>query len=112
MSVQAAVTGDVLLLKQAMLHDPLTAAICDPEQIWQMVDETLVAQASWLPQYRANGAVVAANKRLATCKRVKLLNWKGAARVRTKTVTQLRREKAMSLLAADKAAASRAKKQG
>ena len=108
MSVQAAVTGDATLLKQAVLHDPLTAAICDPEQIWQMVDEMLVAQAKWLPQYRANGAIKAAQKRLATCQRVKLLKWKGAARLKTKTVAQLRKSQESSVLAADKAAAQRA----
>jgi alpha-galactosidase len=109
MAVQAAITGDVTLLKQAVLHDPLTAAVCDPEQIWQMVDEMLVAQAQWLPQYRANGEIARAKKRLATCKRVKLLHWKGAARVKTKTVAELRKAKEASVLATDKAAAHRAK---
>ncbi|MEZ4615520.1 MAG: hypothetical protein R2867_08400 [Caldilineaceae bacterium] len=51
MAMEAAVHGDVTLLKQAMLHDPLTAAVCNPEEIWQMVDEMLVAQAEWLPTY-------------------------------------------------------------
>ena len=36
-----------------MLHDPLTAAVCNPEEIWQMTNEMLVAQARWLPQYQA-----------------------------------------------------------
>ena len=45
--------GDVTLLKQAMLHDPLAAAVCNPEEIWQMTDEMLVAQAQWLPQFAA-----------------------------------------------------------
>jgi len=49
MSVQAAVTGDVDMLKQAVLHDPLVGAVCTPEEVWQMVDEMLVAQADWLP---------------------------------------------------------------
>ena len=68
-----------------------TLEVCEPEQIWQMVDEMLVAQAEWLPQYRANGEVARAKKRLATCRRVKLLNWKGAARLKTKTVAELRK---------------------
>ena len=51
MGVEAAVKGDVLLLKQAMLHDPLVGAVCNPEEVWQMTDEMLVAQAQWLPQY-------------------------------------------------------------
>jgi len=109
MSVRAAVTGDATLLKQAVLHDPLTAAICDPEQIWQMVDEMLVAQAEWLPQYRANGSVAAAKKRLAKCKRVKLLKWRGAARLKVKSIAQLRKANEASVLSADKAAAKRAK---
>ena len=109
MAVRAAVTGDATLLKQAVLHDPLTAAVCDPEQIWQMVDEMLVAQAPWLPQYRRNGEVARAKKRLATCRRVKLLKWHGAARLETKAVAQLRKAKDTSVLTADKAAASRAK---
>lgn len=51
MAVEAAVYGDTLLLKQAMLHDPLTAAVCNPEEVWQMADDMLLAQAEWLPQY-------------------------------------------------------------
>ena len=39
--------GDVTLLKQAMLHDPLVGAVCNPEEVWQMTDELLVAQAQW-----------------------------------------------------------------
>jgi len=51
MAVEAAMHGDPTLLKQAMLHDPLVGAVCDPEEVWQMADEMLVAQAQWLPQY-------------------------------------------------------------
>ena len=51
MAVHAAVAGDVDLLKLAVLHDPLVGAVCTPEEVWQMVDEMLVAQAEWLPQY-------------------------------------------------------------
>ncbi len=107
LSVAAAVTGDVMLLKQAVLHDPLTAAVCDPEEIWQMVDEMLIAQAKWLPQYQANGSITAAKKRLKTCRRVKLRKWKGAARLKTKSVTELRRAKASNVMAANKMAPQR-----
>jgi len=31
------------------LFDPLVAAVCDPEEVWQLTDEMLVAQAQWLP---------------------------------------------------------------
>ena len=67
MAVRAAVAGDVNLLKQAVLHDPLTSAVCDTEEIWQMVDEMLVAQSRWLPQYRSE--IPAARKRLAAARR-------------------------------------------
>ena len=64
MGMEAAVSGDVTLLKQAMLHDPLVGAVCNPEEVWQMTDEMLVAQAQWLPQY--GDEVVAAQRRLDT----------------------------------------------
>lgn len=63
MAMEAAVHGDVTLLKQAMLHDPLVAAVCNPEEIWQMTDEMLVAQAEWLPNYSAE-AIDSARQRL------------------------------------------------
>lgn len=110
MAKEAAVRGDVTLLKQAVLHDPLTAAVCNPPEIWQMVDEMLVAQARWLPQYRR--AIPAARKRLANEKRLGTLKWKGAARVHVKTVAELRKhaeEIRRFAAASDKAAADRAK---
>jgi alpha-galactosidase len=67
LAVEAAVRGDVALLKQSMMMDPLTGAVCDPEAISQMTDEMLVAQAEWLPQYRK--AIPAAKQRLAEAKR-------------------------------------------
>ena len=63
MASKAAVAGDIDLLKLAVLHDPLVGAICTPEEVWQMVDEMLVAQAHWLPQYA--DAIPAAKARLA-----------------------------------------------
>jgi alpha-galactosidase len=114
MSVYAAVTGDATLLKQAVLHDPLTAAICDPEEIWQMVDEMLVAQAEWLPQYAKE--IPAARRRLADAKRRRTYRgtktWKGAARKAVQTVAQLRRggTKARQILQADKAGRRSTKK--
>ncbi len=90
MAVQAAVDGDVTLLKQAMLHDPLTAAVCDPEEIWQMADEMLVAQAKWLPQYRDE--IAAAKKRLAKGKRLGTSRSKGAARLKVRTPAELKRK--------------------
>ncbi len=68
MGVAAAITGDVLLLKQAMLLDPLVGAVCNPPEVWQLVDELLVAQAKWLPQYAP--ALAAAKRRLKTEPRI------------------------------------------
>lgn len=52
LSVEAAISGSVDLLKQAMMLDALTGALCDPDQIWEMTDAMLVAQQAWLPQYQ------------------------------------------------------------
>ena len=51
LSVEAAVNGDVALLKQAMMMDPLTGAVLNPPEICEMTDEMLIAQEEWLPQY-------------------------------------------------------------
>jgi alpha-galactosidase len=87
MAVQAGVTGDVTLLKQAVLHDPLVGAICTPDEVWQMADEMLVAQAQWLPQYKA--AIPAAAERLKT-PTVRTRDWQGAAQRAVRTVEELR----------------------
>ncbi len=96
MSVEAAVHGDVTLLKQAMLHDPLVGAVCNPEEVWQMTDEMLVAQAKWLPQYRDE--VLAVKNRLDTAEkngtRVTLRQTEGAARLKTKSVEEMAQDKA------------------
>jgi alpha-galactosidase len=95
MGMEAAVRGDVNLLKQAMLHDPLVGAVCDPEEVWQMTDEMLVAQAQWLPQYA--GEIDTAKSRLTAHDRngtrVKLIQTQGAARLHTKTVEEMSRDK-------------------
>ncbi|MCL2641065.1 MAG: alpha-galactosidase [Phycisphaerales bacterium] len=84
MAMEAAVHGNVTLLKQAMLHDPLTAAVCTTEEIWQLADHMLVAQQRWLPNYaaaefKAAAARLAAHEKAGT--RVKLQETKGAARL-------------------------------
>ena len=97
MAVEAAVHGDVTLLKQAMLHDPLVAAVCNPEEIWQMTDEMLVAQAQWLPNYAADD-IAAAKARLEAHEnngtRVELRDWCGAARLEIKSVEEMAKDKA------------------
>jgi alpha-galactosidase len=91
MGMLAAVHGDVQLLKQAMLHDPLVGAVCNPEEVWQMADEMLIAQAQWLPQYQH--AIAGAKQRLADHEaagtRVHLQRTQGAARIKTKTVAEM-----------------------
>jgi alpha-galactosidase len=95
MGKEAAVHGDVTLLKQAMLHDPLVGAVCNPEEVWQMTDEMLVTQAQWLPQYR--DAIPAARERLERAERdgtrVRLRNIEGAARLPVRTAEELARDK-------------------
>jgi len=70
-----------------VLHDPLVGAICTPDEVWQMVDEMVVAQAQWLPQYAA--AIPAAKARLATATG-KTRAWDGAARKQVRSVEELR----------------------
>jgi alpha-galactosidase len=91
LSVEAAVHGDDLLLRQAMMMDPLTGAVCNPPEIWQMVDEMLVAQARWLPQYA--GVVDAASQRLAQGPLLPTRDYRGAARLRTKTVDEMQQDR-------------------
>ena len=63
LAVRAAIEGNVQLLKQAMLMDPLNGAVLTPPEVWQMTDEMLVAEAEWLPQYAH--AIPAARERMA-----------------------------------------------
>lgn len=93
LGVEAAVHGDDLLLKQAMLLDPLVGAVCDPPEVWQLADEMLVAQAKWLPQYTK--AIAAAKKRLKSGPRIKTKPAKGyrlsaAARARLSREARLK----------------------
>lgn len=97
---EAAVRGEVTLLKQAMLCDPLTGAVCNPEEVWQLADEMLVAQARWLPQYPED-AIAAAKKRLER-PTVKTRAWRGAARKAEQDVAALRAGGDASVLEADK----------
>jgi alpha-galactosidase len=92
LAVHAAVKGDDLLLRQAFMMDPLTGAVCNPPEIWQLVDEMLVTQAKWLPQYKKASA--AAKQRLAAGKAAGTLiptrqGYQGAARLHTRTVAEM-----------------------
>ena len=95
MGMEAAVHGDVTLLKQAMLHDPLVGAVCNPEEVWQMTDEMLVAQAQWLPNYADE--IPEARTRLELHvqdgTRVTLRETRGAARLHTRSVEEMAQER-------------------
>ena len=83
MSVEAAVAGDDLLLRQAMMMDPLVGAVCNPPEIWQMTDEMLVAGEKWLPQYKK--AIAEAKKRLSKGNLLPTKEgYRGAARLKIK----------------------------
>lgn len=90
LAVEAAVQGDPALLKQAMMMDPLTGAVANPPEIWQMTDEMLVAQAEWLPQY--GQAIEAAKENLKT-PTVKTKINEGAARLHTRSVEEIAEDK-------------------
>lgn len=91
LSVEAAVHGNDLLLRQAMMMDPLTGAVCNPPEIWQMVDELLVAQAEWLSQY--GKAIAEAKERLASGKLIPTKPYKGAARLPIKSLEEMKKER-------------------
>lgn len=100
MSKDAALRGDVTLLKQAMLHDPLIAAVCNPEEVWQLTDEMLVAQRRWLPNYRKADLDAAAERMKHPT--VKTKAWEGAARLKIRGIDKLRRHGEANALSADK----------
>ena len=97
LSVEAAVKGDIELLRQAALLDPLTGTMCNPPEVWQLVDEMLIAQEKWLPQYA--DAIAEAKKRWAKAEAEGTLiptrdGYRGAARLREKTVEEVAAERA------------------
>ncbi|WP_372634822.1 alpha-glucosidase/alpha-galactosidase [Cohnella sp.] len=92
LAVEAAVSGDDKLLRQAFMMDPLVGAVCNPNEIWQMVDEMLVAQERWLPQYAE--AISAAKARLSEGKRMPTKDgYQGAARLRVKSVEEMMQDR-------------------
>ena len=90
-----------------MLHDPLIGAVCNPEEVWQMTDEMLIAQTKWLPEYQE--AIPGARQRLEKSEyngtRVRLRETRGAARLKTRSIEELaqnREEARTNAAAADK----------
>ena len=100
LAVEAAVAADRKLLVQAMMMDPLTGAVCNTAEIDQLVDEYLVEEAEWLPQYAEE--IERAKERWAKAEAegtlIQPIVTEGAARLHTKTVEEM---------AADKEAARR-----
>ncbi len=41
-----------IFVKTGCLNGSTDRAVCNPPEIWQMIDEMLVAQEEWLPQYK------------------------------------------------------------
>lgn len=91
LAVEAAVHGDDSLLRQAFMMDPLVGAVCNPPEIWQMVDEMLVSQQEWLPQYK--DAVNTASARLSSGDLIATKEYQGAARLKTKTVEEMQQNR-------------------
>jgi alpha-galactosidase len=87
LAIEAAVWGDVELLKQAMMMDPLVGAVCTTPEISQMTDEMLIAEAQWLPQYQDE--ISAAKQRFDSELRLGTKSTQGAARVKVKTVAEM-----------------------
>jgi len=90
LAVEAGIKGDETLLKQAMLLDPLTGAVLNPAEVWQMTDEMLIAQEKWLPQYTET--IKAAKERMAKGDLIPTKINKGAARLAIKTVEVMAQE--------------------
>lgn len=94
LAVEAAVHADDMLLKQAMMLDPLVGAACSPDEIWQMTDEMLIAGERWLPQYAE--VIAKAKKRMEKAKQdgsyIKPKETQGAARLHTKTIEEMEKD--------------------
>lgn len=95
LAVEAGAHGDINLLRQAMMMDPLVGAVCNTDEIWQMTDEMLIAQEQWLPQYADE--IAKAKERWAKAESEgKLIPAKiteGAARLHVKTVEEMAKDK-------------------
>jgi alpha-galactosidase len=109
LAVEAAATGDDTLLRQAFMMDPLTGAVLNPPEIWQLVDDMLIGGEAWLPQYAE--AIAAAKKRRKTEPRIPVREgFEGAARLHTKTVEEMEADREAATRSA--AAADKAKAEG
>ena len=94
LAVEAAAAADITLLRQALLMDPLTGAVCTPPEIMQMADEMLIEEAEWLPQYKEEieKAKARMGERRINGTYIEPKNLKGV-RVHEKTVDEMRKNK-------------------
>ncbi|MDR2657114.1 MAG: alpha-glucosidase/alpha-galactosidase, partial [Oscillospiraceae bacterium] len=95
LAVEAAVRADIQLLRQAMMMDPLVGAVCGTREICQMVDEMLIEEAEWLPQYaeEIERAKQRWSKAEAAGTLIPPIVTEGAARLHTKTVEEMAADK-------------------
>lgn len=95
LAMEAGAAGDIRLLRQAMMMDPLVGAACSLDQIWQMVDEMLIAEAEWLPQYEDEILRAKERRRQAEANGTLIppILTKGAARLHTKTIEEMAMDK-------------------
>lgn len=95
LAMEAGARADINLLRQAMMMDPLVGAVCNPDEIWQMVDEMLIEEAEWLPQYAQE--IERAKVRWAEAEKagrlIPPIITQGAARLHTKTVEEMAADK-------------------
>ena len=70
--------------------DPLTGAVCTPAEIFQMVDELLIEEAEWLPQYKEE--IEKAKERFNAPGRIPAKNYKGI-RLKEKSIEEMRQNK-------------------
>ena len=54
MAIQAALTGDPVMVYRAICHDPLTASVLSLAEIKQMTDELFAQHKDYLPQFKVH----------------------------------------------------------
>lgn len=52
LTVQGHLTRDRELIRQAIALDPLTAAVCSLDEIWELADAMFASNEAWLPDFR------------------------------------------------------------
>jgi len=92
LAVKAAAEADLQALRLAMLLDPLVGAVCNPPEVWQMVDDLLIALAPWMPQWKAEAKRAKARQAQARKDGTRIPvreGYRGAARLHERSVDEL-----------------------